>query len=1137
MKAKRKQYKVMQVKFNQISDKDGKLTITEEPRLIPNSENLFFDAIFRLQGRVYDIENANKNQFEEFIILKASGINTKDDDSIKKYTRIMLEGVWYNDLKYIRDGAIKSASMTRTQKTLLIREDLKDKINEYTSLGKKPEKTIISKFETAKGLLLSSAMLLEECMPNIVVIPDYEKELKRKVRIVEKYEVEPDKVTEEEAQYKLNKETEEKRWAEIHAEVERCKEIFTQPFLRSLPKRSYDNRFTYKSRNGWKNDSNRRVMPEEIANPKCFGEYNGEAFPGYHMNQTEEIMTFNIKPYSVGLDVKEYEEYSCIVNAFDGMGCADTSWMQKVSNMIGLNYTTQGIQIRLPYVKGYVVSFPIKTWAADKKVRKIKDIWGQEWDLFDDKVDMILCESCFKAKLDKSKEGIQQWLFSSMKDYGDCLKKYGYDKVGIAAYTKSKYQKDIYTPMTYQHFYAFNFNRSDINKIVQKTGQLGAELKNTNNIAYVKAFLNMLASDEDNEDHEDEDSAIEVDRDEVKEDEEYVNVIHKAIDCNHRMLFDPHIRKFLVNQARRVWRGLLLGRAYIKGNYMYASGDTIAFMEHAFGCDVVGFLGENQLFCAGKNGEHIVIRNPLTHYSEVLKAEFIPSENKYIKYLDNVCQFSAGCDLSMARLNCDYDGDKVMVIDSPVMRKKQVPDDVIYNPGDKSTADPLEYNLDNILAYELMNLDNSTGRVTNIDTYFSNKAMERNEGLKSRDFETAICKYLQGQIIDSVKSMKAVSIPGELNSSARKKPYFLHNKYGDYKTKPKSYQSRDVAKSPFNGFVKDLEDKINKTFKINFADIIDVEYLDTQGTQQLLQDTAKCDSETFFKIIKELLPIYKEYIKQKEALAKKGKGINLLDKSDEIKEELRLLNEEYKKFYEDIKSKCKEICTNQSVLASCCVEIAYNYTKNKNDSGFKRNQDFTFPWRIVPEGVLENLKIHEDENKTDVKEVRELNHLEREFKGQLSVKDGTGMISDVKIETDLKDRDYQVYNILGQHFTEVDDEREEMVKTSLSDSIDNDVDAEVKPLINHMVKLIKLDGKEPEYLIEKMNLGFILKMRDTDVALYNEDEYLASVRKEDVNPTGLGIRLTDYINIDFNLDVVIEISETKKSLIIKMSSI
>lgn len=70
-----------------------------------------------------------------------------------------------------------------------------------------------------------------------------------------------------------------------------------------------------------------------------------------------------------------------------------------------------------------------------------------------------------------------------------------------------------------------------------------------------------------------------------------------------------------------------------------------------------------------------------------------------------------------------------------------IPADVIYNPGDKSTADPLDYNIDNILNYELMNLDNLTGRVTNIDTYFSNQAMERNEGLESRDFEIALCKY------------------------------------------------------------------------------------------------------------------------------------------------------------------------------------------------------------------------------------------------------------------------------------------------------------------------------------------------------------------------------------------------------------
>lgn len=57
MKAKRKQYKVMQVRFNEVTDKEGKLTITDEPRLIANSENLFYDLLFRLQSRKYDIDS------------------------------------------------------------------------------------------------------------------------------------------------------------------------------------------------------------------------------------------------------------------------------------------------------------------------------------------------------------------------------------------------------------------------------------------------------------------------------------------------------------------------------------------------------------------------------------------------------------------------------------------------------------------------------------------------------------------------------------------------------------------------------------------------------------------------------------------------------------------------------------------------------------------------------------------------------------------------------------------------------------------------------------------------------------------------------------------------------------------------
>lgn len=133
MAVKRKQYKVMQIKMNRITDKDGKLVVTEQPKMISNSENLFYDLIYRLQEKSYDSENPENNVFDEFIILKASNLDTSDEENISLYEKIMLNGVWYNGNLYIREGAIKSASMTRTQKTLFIRSDLKDKFDKYSS--------------------------------------------------------------------------------------------------------------------------------------------------------------------------------------------------------------------------------------------------------------------------------------------------------------------------------------------------------------------------------------------------------------------------------------------------------------------------------------------------------------------------------------------------------------------------------------------------------------------------------------------------------------------------------------------------------------------------------------------------------------------------------------------------------------------------------------------------------------------------------------------------------------------------------------------------------------------------------------------------------------------------------------------
>lgn len=50
----------------------------------------------------------------------------------------------------------------------------------------------------------------------------------------------------------------------------------------------------------------------------------------------------------------------------------------------------------IPGIKGEVMVFDIKRFAREKKVSKIVELGGKTWDIFKDKIDVILTESQFK---------------------------------------------------------------------------------------------------------------------------------------------------------------------------------------------------------------------------------------------------------------------------------------------------------------------------------------------------------------------------------------------------------------------------------------------------------------------------------------------------------------------------------------------------------------------------------------------------------------------------------------------------------------------------------------------------------------------------------------------------------------------
>jgi hypothetical protein len=58
----------------------------------------------------------------------------------------------------------------------------------------------------------------------------------------------------------------------------------------------------------------------------------------------------------------------------------------------------KAFMVRLPYVKGLLVPFAFDEFAKEKGNSKITDIYGKEWDIFEDDIQIIFTASQFKMK-------------------------------------------------------------------------------------------------------------------------------------------------------------------------------------------------------------------------------------------------------------------------------------------------------------------------------------------------------------------------------------------------------------------------------------------------------------------------------------------------------------------------------------------------------------------------------------------------------------------------------------------------------------------------------------------------------------------------------------------------------------------
>lgn len=1108
---KRKQYYISQFDFKKVSEKDGLLYFTEDDRVeYPNSENLLFDLIYRLVDRKYDnmiIDKDGekvKNTIPEMFVLKSKGINEEDEKEVARYEKATKEGVYVNGIKYAYSQ--KSASMIRTQKTVYVQENLKDTLEEYITLGVMPTKTVMAKWLSNKGLVMSTAHLMPD-IPNIVVIPDYEKIIIKDVKMALEYEItEQDKIHNKEL---IEDEKEERlKYREYIEKREEVKELFTQEYLKK--NFAVVRGGNYKTAYNWTTE-NRRVRAEELINPIFLRKNNqGKVFANYSIGQTEEIKEFPVTKELLGYETKIIKNNENLINCFDGMGLVSIDYMKKVEKFLGIK-NTNAIQGRLPYIKGLFIKFDFKEYIKKElNTYEIVDLWGDIHKV--DDIDILVTESSLKAKIELDDDGKSHWLFRNMKDYYNRLNKYEYKHFGISNFANDKLNK--YAPTTYQLINALDLDYADLGGLARPEVKLIRDVIAKGDTASVKLFLDMISSED--ADTENEDMKTKLD------------YIKDAIELNERMVFDKEIQKTIFDLAESSMYEIMRGRIRIPGRYQYITGDIFGFCEWAVYRKpekVKGFLKADEFYCKGmENKEYIFARYPLTHYSEVKIAPFIENNNKYIEHLHNIIQLNM-YDLTMPQLaGCDLDGDTVNVImpDTATSKGKTIidaviEDYVIVNPADGAMAKEDKINIDTIWDFEKANLHNLTGAVTNINTTVCDKAVVRGS-LTDSDLSISVLKHKQGEIIDSAKTGQVVSIPELLVNNNPKLPYFFKYIYGgdDYK-----YLSPN---SPLSKITSSLENWIhnNKIFlhKDTIGSAIeDKSYLDIVKIHNLMIDDEKFDNDTYFALHEELTPIHNDLSTRRGEIYQLSKDIDKFSRNEDTKEQRKIISSMYAELYEETKTRAEIACTevlgeyNQSILASVATRIAYEDSKT-GANGISRNKNYLFGWIVAPEGIIENLKRNEDTNKTKLFKISDPLPFNS---GILEVINNLGKMKGVEFPISLKDGKYATLHREGEYFAVSNIEKESNIETTNSYAINN---KKLKELENYpaTVAYLQKEKEELEHIFEnhKVKIGM---EKGEYLSLFFKNEFLCSFTRGCIINKNHKVNLNKYIGQDVKVKV------------------
>jgi hypothetical protein len=278
---------------------------------------------------------------------------------------------------------------------------------------------------------------------------------------------------------------------------------------------------------------------------------------------------------------------------------------------------------RLPWIKGLLVPFPFDKFAEEHDSHIVKDIYGKEWDIIKDNIEVIFTKSQFKMCK----------YYSSWEHYKENFLKHNcqaarLNEEDVSADANINYQ--MIQTLT-------NMTDEELTKISQDTVQDILTIGNDK-----ETMLRILGATETNK---------------------RKNYFQQALHIYPELLNDEHSKQVIKDKKKRLIKDARSGRLNVKGKYTFLVPDLYAFCERLFlGIEQPnGLLEKGKVYCdLFENGKVDCLRAPHLYREHGVRENLL--DDKKSKWFITRGVYTSIHDPISKMLQFDNDGDKSLVI-------------------------------------------------------------------------------------------------------------------------------------------------------------------------------------------------------------------------------------------------------------------------------------------------------------------------------------------------------------------------------------------------------------------------------------------------------------------------------------------